>query len=49
MDANAYQMEMAAMVAALGIADQPIRMQNREHVSIWTDCEGVYKGVEADR
>ena len=45
---NAYQMELAAMMSALQLAKMAFNHQNSPHITIWTDCEAVYKGLTSD-
>ena len=42
---NAYQMELAAMMSALCLANMAFQHQDHSHISIWTDCESVSKGL----
>ena len=41
-------MELAAMMSTLQLAKMAFNHQNSSHITIWTDCEVVYKGLTSD-
>jgi hypothetical protein len=40
---NSYQIELAAIMSALHLNKMVFNQQNSPHITIWTDCEAVYK------
>jgi hypothetical protein len=40
---NAYQIELAAMMSALCLANMAFQHQDHSHIFIWTDCKSVSK------
>ena len=41
-------MELAVMMSALQLAKMAFNHQNSPHITVWTDCEAVYKGLTSD-